>query len=167
MKIYANWRQTGRTLFEITPEEETQLLAIANSRTATAYKAQALLFVARGYEFAVNLPELDFNWQTAFKAQPDATPLQEAAPIVSGFYPNPASHAIQLNYNLPANANTSIQATIQLCNILGKPVFTTTLSGSGVYTLPLENFAEGLYYYTIVQTGNRQVLKEGKLLITK
>ncbi|HRI28001.1 MAG TPA: T9SS type A sorting domain-containing protein [Chitinophagales bacterium] len=166
-RLLLNLRQTARTVFDITAEEETQLLQIAHSRTATAYKAQTLLFIARGHEFVVNLPELDYNRQTAFKTQPHTAALQGEAYLVSGFYPNPASHAVQLNYNLTPTNNIPDKATIQMYNILGKPIFTATISGAGIYTLPLENFAEGLYYYVIVQTDNHKVLKDGKLLIAK
>ncbi|OWY25120.1 hypothetical protein C7N43_34250 [Sphingobacteriales bacterium UPWRP_1] len=168
-RLLLNLRETARTLFEITPEEETQLLTIANSRTATAYKAQALLFVARGYEFAVNLPELDFenwsNWQTAFK---NAAANGNTNRVVSTFYPNPAKQTAQINYYFkPDEQGSEESGMLQLYNAFGKEVFFTTLSGMGTYSLPLADFVEGVYYYQVTSTTTGQSLINDKLLIVK
>ncbi|OWY24202.1 T9SS C-terminal target domain-containing protein [Sphingobacteriales bacterium UPWRP_1] len=148
MKIYANWRQIGRTIFEITPEEETQLLAIANSHTATAYKAQSLLFVSRGYEFTVNLPELDFvnwsNWQTAFK---NAAASGNPNRVVSTFYPNPAQNKLQITLAAPLPRPLSeVETSITLYTLTGQLVLQTQLApGEASKTVSVGHLPAGIY----------------------
>lgn len=162
-RLLLSLHETNRTIFDITSEEEAQLLIVAHSRTATAYKAQTFLYVTRGHEFVVNLPELDFinwdNWQTSFKTQTGTT--------VSKFYPNPAQNVVQLSYHIADPNHTNPTAGIYLYNAVGKAVWHGVLSGTGELTLRIDDFEEGLYYYEIWSDTEQKYLAKDKLVIIK
>jgi len=65
-QLLLNLRANGRTIFSINADEEQELLSIANSGTKTSYKAQAILFAARGTDFPVVLPALASGGQEWF-----------------------------------------------------------------------------------------------------
>ena len=53
----------------------------------------------------------------------------------------------------------------ELYDINGKPVKTLPLSGNANQSLPLDDFAEGMYYYVV--KGNNKVWHKDKLLIIR
>lgn len=151
--------QEQRTFFEITPEEESALLQIADSRSQTAFKAQTMLYLARGLEFEVTLPEL--NWQTAFK---NGKPDNNRTVLLQ---PNPAQNQVTVTYNLDNQAQ-SPQAQVQLYfyNVSGKLVYQTTLQGAGTESISVNAFQAGIYFCQII-AGSGKILSHQKLVIVK
>ncbi len=149
-----------KTLLDINTDEETELLRIAATRTPSAHKAQAALYLARGYEFSVDFPltdEDDTAWNTAFKQDE----LNNTNTTKSDTYPVPASDYVKM---------TIPQAERSLCyiyiyNIEGKLVLTQTIKESEtlVNTSTLSN---GTYYYVVVDN-NKQVFERNKITIVK
>lgn len=125
---------------------------------ACAYKAQAILYMARGYEFPVILPDTEGNYSyTVFKQNTEPT----QAPHFTTFIPNPSNSSSTLSYHLPTDA----QAVLTLTDINGKIQQKALLIGSGIYNLDTRLLCNGLYLYTVQQNGN--VLLRDKLIVIK
>ena len=125
-----------------------------------AYKAQAILYMARGYEFPVILPDTEGNYSyTVFKMANNSTLNNNK--VIMPFVPNPATGATQLAYNLP----TDTQAVLTLTDISGKVQQKALLIGSGIYNLDTRLLSNGLYLYTVQQNGN--MLLRDKLIVIK
>ena len=159
--LFSALAASGRTYMQLNADEEALLLDIAHSRTATAYRAQALLYTARGYEFAVELPDLSqiiggAGFQTAFKTQ---------ATVANSFSPNPAQTTATLNYALQNADGGNETATLHIYDIVGKLVHLQTLHGTGNYTIDLSSFGQGLYVYDL--SSDVKVWLRGKLSVTK
>jgi len=164
IKVIADEWERNREAFKLLQsywEEGADSATIAHSRTATAYRAQALLYAARGYEFTVLLPDIGQllntqGWQTAFKTNNTAS---------IGFVPNPASNTASIAYNLSDAEGNSETATLHLYDTVGKLLHTQTLNGQGSYTLDLNSFGRGLYVYDI--SNSSRTWTRGKLTVTK
>lgn len=139
----------------ITPAEQSLLTDIANSHTSVGYRAQAILYQARGYEFPVIIPPLndgDVYGYTVFKQGTTLTKFGE-------FVPNPANGSTTLPYHL-ADTET---ATLHVFDINGRNIVLANLQGNGNYVFDAKN--AGLYIYTITINGN--VVARNKLTIVK
>ena len=133
---------------------------IVDSRSNAAYKAQAILYMALGYEFPVILPDTEGNYSyTVFKMANNSTLNNNK--VIMPFVPNPATGATQLAYNLP----TDTQAVLTLTDINGKIQQKALLIGSGIYNLDTRLLSNGLYLYTVQQNGN--MLLRDKLIVIK
>ena len=145
----------------ITPAEQSLLTDIANSHTSVGYRAQAILYQARGYEFPVIIPPLsdgDVYGYTVFKQNmTDHT----VTTIVSPLQPNPTNNQAQLSYNLPDKQT----ATLLLYDVNGKLIVSNNFSGNGTYTLNTHDLASSVYFYTVISNG--EVLMRNKLVIIK
>ena len=149
--------RNGQSIFEIDQQQEAELVQIAQSRTATAYRAQALLHAARGHEFAIHLPDLNLgagnsNWQTSFKTLDNK---------VGKLYPNPATNQIQLAHYLDTNQ----KGVLNLYDMMGQQLSSHNFMGTGTQTINVANLPTGLYHYTIV-VDNATVVKD-KIVIIK
>ncbi len=154
-KILISLKQDTKTLFELNPDQETTLLSIANHHTNTAYKAQTLLYLLRGYEFPLQIPTIDGSMAyTVFKTQTDV-------PYFSDFYPNPAQNTAELRYQLADNT----QVELCLYNINGMLLHQAKLGVGGSYVLNTAPYQSGVYMYTI--SNNNKVERRGKLVIIK
>ena len=157
-RLLKNMKAAGQPIHQITSAQEEELLEIAESKTATAYKAQALLYIAKGREFPVQLPDLDIlglsggGFTTTFKAE---------MPLVN-LVPNPANNTVSISTRF---GDADQQLAFVLYDINGKPVKTLPLSGNANQNLPLDDFAEGMYYYVV--KGNDKVWHKDKLLIIR
>ncbi|MBK9459475.1 MAG: hypothetical protein IPN94_08575 [Sphingobacteriales bacterium] len=84
--------QNNQDIYTLSPTEEAMLLNIANSRTATAHKAQAWLYAAKGYEFEITDGDIKLeDWtgiSTSFKT--NATPNTPGV-LYHTLYTNPPS----------------------------------------------------------------------------
>ena len=128
---------------------------IANHHTNTAYKAQTLLYLLRGYEFPLQIPTIDGSMAyTVFKTQTDV-------PYFSDFYPNPAQNTAELRYQLADNT----QAELRLYNINGMLLHQAKLGVGGSYVLNTAPYQSGVYMYTI--SNNNKIERRGKLVIIK
>ncbi len=158
--LLKNLKANGQNIRDITEEQVNQLLTIAESNTKTAYKAQALLYVAKGYEFPFEIPKMEGGdaWYTVFKNATDnsATTL----PVIE-FSPNPAKNKLQINYTLATNE----QANLNLFDINGRLMHFLTVKGQGKQNISVANYPEGLYFYTLEKEG--RILHRNKLLIVK
>lgn len=145
---------------QITPAEQSLLTNIANSPTEAAYRAQAVLYMARGYEFPVILPNEEGNYTySVFKTATNNSLNNNQ--IVKPFVPNPTTGVAQLSYNLPTDA----QATLTLTDISGSIQQKVLLTGNGTYSLDTRPLSNGLYLYTVQQNGN--VILRDKLVVIK
>ena len=160
-KMLIALKQEGKTLANISANQEATLLNIANSHTSVGYRAQAILYQARGYEFPVIIPPLsdgDAYGYTVFKQNmTDHT----VTTIVSPLQPNPTNNQAQLSYNLPDKQT----ATLLLYDVNGKLIVSNNFSGNGTYTLNTHDLASSVYFYTVVSNG--EVLMRNKLVIIK
>lgn len=161
-KLYHNLlmdlKAEERDIFNLNEAEIDLLNSIANSRTKTAYRAQALLFVARGQQFETPLPadEDGAAWHTVFKTNDHNSSAQ-----VSDFAPNPATNSSQLLYNL-AQGQT---ANLAIYDYMGRTIESQQLTGMGNYTLNMQHYTTGMYCYTLTIDGT--AVKSGKLLLIK
>ena len=160
-KMLIQLKQEGKTLANISANQEATLLNIANSHTSVGYRAQAILYQARGYEFPVIIPPLsdgDAYGYTVFKQNmTDHT----VTTIVSPLQPNPTNNQAQLSYNLPDKQT----ATLLLYDVNGKLIVSNNFSGNGTYTLNTHDLASSVYFYTVISNG--EVLMRNKLVIIK
>ncbi|QQS30037.1 MAG: T9SS type A sorting domain-containing protein [Sphingobacteriales bacterium] len=142
-QLLLDLRSDNRTIFDITATEVEQLMEIAQSDTKTGYKAQSVLYAAKGIEFPVNLPELPEGggeWQTAFK---------NATERISKLYPNPTNHTATINYNLQKDDT----AVFSLYSPIGQLLATTVLIDSGKHLIDVHKYTAGLYFYTVSING--------------
>ena len=132
-----------RTIFEISQSEEDQLLHIAESGTKTSYKAQAILYAARGTDFPVVLPALASggdNWYSSFKSVNSK---------ISPLYPNPSNYTATISYEL----QTGEEGVFSFYSPLGHILETAVFTQSGNYLLDVHKYTAGLYFYTVSING--------------
>ena len=153
--LLSNLKAEHRNLINITLAEQNLLMDIANSRTKTAFKAQACLYVARGIEFGVLLPT-DSGDYTVFKNNEDAIVTNK----VSTFKPNPTNSNAQLTYNLEQET-----ATLSIYDYTGHKIEQVRLTGTGSYQFNTTNYTSGIYVYTVNVNGN--AILQDKLVIVK
>lgn len=78
----------------------------------------------------------------------------------SNAYPNPATARVSFNYELPSGA----EASVIISNILGSVLKTIPVSNfQGKVTTDVSDLQEGVYLYSLVVNGKKQVTK--KLII--
>ena len=125
------------------------------------YRAQSVLYQARGYEFPVIIPPIndgDAYSYTVFKQDMSQNNLST---LVTALQPNPTNSEAQLNYNLPDKQT----ATLLLYDVNGKLIVSNNFVGNGTYTLHTNDLASSIYFYTIVSNG--EILMRNKLVIVK
>jgi hypothetical protein len=158
-KLLISLRKEGKQLSDINAAQEQMLLDIANTHTFVAYRAQAMLYHARGYEFPVIIPPLpnsDSYGVTVFKTNNSVTTAK-----VQTFVPNPTTQTAYLSYELPDDSS----ATLLITDINGKIHQQATLVGTGTYSLDTQHLSSGLYLYSVEQNG--KLLLRSKLAIIK
>ena len=141
-------KSSGRTLQELNESELATLRAIAYSRTKTAFKAQTLLFMARGEQFPVELPideDEGSGWQTTFKTDNHILPIGQ----ISSFMPNPATNTTEIVYRLVPDCI----ALLELYDINGRKITQAFLENSGIYNLDTEKYVPGVYFCRITHNG--------------
>ena len=159
-KMLIQLKQEGKTLANINTQQEATLLNIANSHTSVGYRAQAILYQARGYEFPVIIPPLsdgDAYGYTVFKQNMTA----DTNVPFGKFVPNPTNGITTLSYNLTDKQT----ATLSIFDLNGRKVTNATLQGSGNYVFDATTNGTGLYMYTITVNGN--VIQRDKLIVVK
>ncbi|QQS30249.1 MAG: T9SS type A sorting domain-containing protein [Sphingobacteriales bacterium] len=147
--------QRNRTIFAITNSEEEQLLEIAGSGTKTSYKAQAILYAARGTDFPVVLPALASggdNWYSSFKGGQDR---------ISALYPNPTQNNVSFSHHL----QTGETGTLQIFSLMGKEMGNYVFIGESSQNVDISNFQTGLYF--CVFSVNGTVFRNSKLSVIK
>lgn len=135
--------------------EEAQLLDIAGSGTKTGYKAQAILFAARGTDFPVVLPALASGgeeWYSSFKT---------GQTQIGNLYPNPTEQSVSFKHYL----KTSETGTLQIFSMLGKAVGEYTFTGKGTQLIDVNHLQNGLYF--CVFNVNGSVIRSSKLSVVK
>ena len=160
-KLLISLKQEGKSYAQINATQEATLLSIANSQTSVGYRAQSVLYQARGYEFPVIIPPIndgDAYGYTVFKQDMSQNNLST---LVTALQPNPANSEAQLNYNLPDKQT----ATLLLYDVNGKLIVSNNFVGNGTYTLNTDDLASSIYFYTIVSNG--EILMRNKLVIIK
>jgi hypothetical protein len=133
-------KESHRSIHDISPAEQSLLTDVANSSTKTGYKAQAILYLARGIEFPVVLPALSNgtgNWHTVFKTDTNGK--------VSTLYPNPTQSTISFEHQLI----TGQRGKLIIYDLLGKQISQHTFVGSGQQELSIAHLSAGMYLYTI------------------
>ena len=165
MIIYKDIKASGRQIWQMTATEEATVRSIAESHTATAYDAQAILLLAYGEEFPIALPALpefvnevlqgDLN--IVFKNGSNDIQVQEKCTV----YPNPVKHTAQISHHLEVNET----ATFELYDMQGKKVGSKILNGSGTTNLNTQNLISGIYFYQLIKDAN--VIAHDKLIIVK
>lgn len=162
--IYKDLYTDGRKIWELDPTEETTVRQIANSRTPVAYDAQALLYLARGEEFAVEMPTLPDFVSTNLVQQLNVVFKKENSPelnkSIGDVYPNPANDVLQLDYNL-----NDTKASFQLFNMMGQLLYSEHISGSGHLTMSTQLLTSGVYAYRVI-SGDK-MLKQNKVVVIK
>ena len=164
-KILIGLKQSSKSLFQLTADQEQTLLDIANHRTNTAYNAQALLYLARGEEFAVEMPTLpNFinpslvqQLSVVFKKENNNTLNQPIGDV----YPNPTNDALYMTYQLDSNE----LATFDLFDSMGRLVFSKQLNGHGQLSVDAKTFSNGIYYCRVISNG--KMLKQSKVIVVK
>lgn len=133
-------KETNRSIHDINPAEQSLLTDIANSSTKTSYKAQAILYLARGIEFPVVLPALSNgtgNWHTVFKTDTNGK--------VSTLYPNPAQNTIHFEHQL----STEQKGKLLIYDLVGKEIMQHTFVGNGQQELSVAQLPAGMYLYVM------------------
>ena len=154
-EILIDLKENTQKIYDISSEQEATLLDIANSKTKTAFRAQGLLFLAKGMEFPVHLPSINGNSAyTTFKA---AMPQKTAM----SFIPNIINDVAFLNHDLGNDG----QAQLQIWDLNGKHAISAQLKGKGTYELNANALSQGVYFYTITQ--NERVICRDKMVIIK
>ena len=163
-KLYSyllmNLKIDGRSLQNLNETELTTLRSIANSRTKTAFKAQTLLFAARGEQFPVELPiddDTGTTWQTMFKTDDHTLPIGR----ISSFMPNPATNIAEIAYQI----NVGQTATLDIYNSNGQRISKILLENSGVYSLDTQSYPNGVYFCRISCNGIE--MQSQKLVVIK
>jgi len=154
-QLLLDLRADNRTIFEISQAEEDLLLDIAESGTKTSYKAQAILYAARGTDFPVVLPALASggdNWYSSFKSVNSK---------ISPLYPNPSNYTATISYEL----QTGEEAIFSFYSPLGQILETTVFTHSGNYLLDIHKYTSGLYFYTVSINGKPVV--NNKFIVIK
>ena len=134
-----------------------------NSRTPVAYDAQALLYLARGEEFAVEMPTLPDFVNPNLVQQLNVVFKKENSPEltdkVSELYPNPSSGTVFFTHTLDNNQT----ATCTIYDSSGRLMTSIAFNGSGTQTIDVANYSPGLYYYAI--TVNNTIIARNKLVV--
>jgi hypothetical protein len=160
-KMLISLKETNTELHDISPDQEATLLNIAQSHTNTAFKAQSVLHIAKGYNFPVILPQMPTNSGNVFGYTVFKHNTNSLLPLVTALQPNPTNNAAQLSYHLPDQQS----ATLLLYDINGRLISSNTFSGNGTYTLNTNELTNGVYFYTV--QSNHNVLMHNKLVIIK
>ena len=149
MIIYKDIKASGRQIWQMTATEEATVRSIAESHTATAYDAQAILLLAYGEEFPIALPALpefvnevlqgDLN--IVFKNGNVANTVNEN--IVGEVYPNPTNYDFSFKYDVKRPTD------FYFYNSAGQLLENKQLVGRGKYTQNIEKLSNGVYYYIL------------------
>lgn len=128
---------------------------LCDSHTNTAYKAQTLLYLLRGYEFPLEIPTLDGSMAfTVFKTDDNNTTLLSA-------YPNPANTQLNFVYKAKTEQNT----LVCIYDSKGSLVQTFSIQGNNTHTIDTNQWQTGMYYYTATTNGN--TTQRSKIVVIK
>ena len=142
-EILIDLKENTQKIYDISPQQEATLLDIANSKTKTAFRAQGLLFLAKGMEFPVHLPSIAGNSAyTTFKTVNNQG-------LKMPFIPNVISDMALMEYAFA----DSEQAELHIYDLNGKLLITQDLKGQGTYKLNAANWQQGVYLYAIARNG--------------
>lgn len=144
-QLLLDLRADNRTIFDINTAEEAQLLDIAESGTKTSYKAQAILYAARGTDFSVVLPALASggdNWYSSFKGVNSK---------ISELYPNPAQNNVGFSHHLQMGET----GTLQIISLVGKEMDRYVFNGEGNKSIDISHLQTGLYFCIFGVNGSK------------
>ena len=126
---------------------------------------QALLYLARGEEFAVEMPTLPNFVNPNLVQQLNVVFKKDnktnSNTIIGNIYPNPAHESLTLMYQLGDKA----QATFYLFDGTGRLVNSCLMIGQGNLSLSANNLSNGIYYYRVINNG--EVLQQDKFIVIK
>lgn len=162
--IYKNVYESGRNIWEMTAAEELVVRNIANSGTATTFDAQAVLYLAYGEEFPIELPALPTFLETEIQQQLTITFKTDHLADVDKckIYPNPTQNYLLIEHNLGVDET----ATFLLYDTQGQLLQQQPISGQGNEQLSLTDVSAGMYYYKIVHE-NGHSLQQDKIIVIK
>lgn len=159
LSFQKNLAVSGRSYLQITDAEETLLREIAGSHTQVAMDARVILYIARGEEIFINLPQLPAfvnnsmnQIQLHFKAD---MPAKGSIKLL----PNPAQGTATLSYHLADNET----AVFEIFDLNGKMVYRQNIAQQGSLYIDLSNFASGVYHYRVLN--GRTLLANNKLVV--
>ena len=159
-RMLINLKETGSSYQNLNDTQVETLLQMANSPTEAAYRAQAVLYMARGYEFPVILPNEEGNYTYSVFKTATNNALTNATTF-STLYPNPTKDQLFLDYAL----DNEQQATISLFDLNGRIVKQDKLTGNGKLQWLVDTLPSGFYYYQIQQ--NNETTITNKVIIIK
>lgn len=163
--LFLNLRQTGRTIMQVTPDEETTIRQIANDYTKASFEARTLLYLLHGEEYPVLLPPVPdiinplLMQGVAVNFKNNNSYPTEKADLVSKPYPNPANGTI----NLASQLNQGDIAIFRLYDFTGHLVLEKPLTGIGQYAFEIAHLPQGIYFYQVLL--NSEGLLNGKLIL--
>lgn len=163
-QIKLNLKKTGRTVLQINSPEEQTINHIANKYTRTSFEAQAMLYLARQKEFAIQQPILPTKIAQYLNIQQPGLHFKSDNADVTDkelitVYPNPAQNNITVSLN-----SNNTKANIVIYSIDGKMVKQQILN-SGNTILSTNDLQNGMYYYCIFD--DNKILQQSKLIIIK
>lgn len=161
INLRVNLMNENRTIFELTTQEQSNLLAITESIDAqNRATAKNILKFAFGYQ------EYECQYisdPTTMKAKEFDTPdIGKAFGMAITVTPNPAASWAQFNYELSRNTNSG---SIVITDITGKWIETLVLqSTQGSLLWDTRKLPKGVYLYTLTSSGFSET---GKIVISR
>ena len=157
--VILNASQDERTVYDLNESEIEAITEVANSETAVAYNAQALIHYLNGTGFEVPLPYIE---------EEEERPLQQGAGNYSiskniQLFPNPSSNSVNIDFG---GEKTALNYEIQFIDIFGKIVKKVTISPkSSIFTIDITELSEGFYNCRIFN-GN-ELVDTKKMVVIK
>lgn len=155
-QILWSLQSQNRTVLQLTPQEETDLRAIAAQYSPASFNAQTMLLTAYGEEHPALLPDFPAFLDTAFlhQAIEQGVNFKNEKPVIQQqangvLYPNPAQNMVFLPYNLPDTDS----AVFNLYDTTGRLLYTEKLHKTGLMQYSIEHLPTGIYFYHINVNG--------------
>lgn len=148
--------QNNKSIYELNTAQYVILQNIAQHQTKTAYKAQALLYMADEELYPLTLPDLSFL-QIGGNKHRGVIERNRFMQIT----PNPILQQGIIHYILP----DSQEGVLQLYDVNGHLVTEVTVSGTATHWIDTTSLSNGLYFCRLLVKG--KILAQQKILITK
>ncbi|OWY17645.1 hypothetical protein B6N25_16770 [Sphingobacteriales bacterium TSM_CSS] len=146
----------NRTVLQLTPQEETDLRAIAAQYSPASFNAQTMLLTAYGEEHPALLPDFPAFLDTAFLHQviEQGVNFKNEKPVIQQqaigvLYPNPAQNIVYMPYHLSDKQN----ASFELYNCTGQLIYSQSLIQTGLLQYNTTHLPNGIYFYHVKIAG--------------